>query len=250
MVVHIRALSVLMYWQLSEVQSCYCFVAVCRINTDVMFVLDSSGSIGPSNYQTVRDYTYNYTEGLFSGGTNSRVGVILYSTTADVEIPLDYVTTNGAESLLQEISNLRYIREWTNTPEGLCLLKYMPWRQSASVLKLAIVLTDGRSNRLSGNCSSTDGGPGTVNSTAREVHNLDPPVTVFAVGVARYVLEELNAIATSHLLVDELQSFDYRLLLQNQRSRTYFICFQGSYIEQGKNFHGQMTPFFLWNQPM
>ena len=206
-------------------------ISVCQVDTDVVFVLDSSGSIGSSNYQTVRDYTYNYTEGLFSGDTNSRVAVILYSDSANVEIPFDFGSTYGGDLLLEEISRLQYISGYTNTPEGLCLLKTMPWRTSVSVLRLAIVLTDGMSNRFSTNCSTPDGGPGTVNSTSREVHDLEPPVTVLAIGVDNYVVEELNAIATSPELVDELDSFDYRLLLQNQRSRTYFICFQGTYIK-------------------
>jgi len=54
---------------------------------------------------------------------------------------------------------------------------------------------------------------------------------VFAVGVANYVLEELNTIATSPELVDELDSFN--LLLQNQQSRSYFICFKGTARQNG-----------------
>ena len=204
---------------------------VCRVDTDVVFVVDSSGSIGRSNYQTVRDYTYNFTQGLLAGDTNTRVGLILYSTSARVEIDLDSLSTEevSEESVLGRISNLTYQRGWTNTPEGLCLLKTMPWRESVSILRIAIVLTDGKSNRFSATCMNEQGSVGTVNSTAEEVHSLVPPVTVLAVGVANFVQSELDIIATSPDLVDTLSSFDYRLLLQNQFSRTYFICFKGKY---------------------
>ena len=204
--------------------------AVCRVPTDVMFVLDSSGSIGEESYQRMREYTFNYTEGLLNGNSDSRVGVILYSRSARVEIDLDFLNNNTQEELLERIRNLPYIRPGTNTPEGLCLLKFRPWRESVSVLRIAIVLTDGMSNQLSTNCTSESGGSGTVNSTAREIHSFEPPITVFAVGVANFAEEELNVIATSPDLVDRLDSFDQRLLLQNQQFRSYFICFRGTYI--------------------
>ena len=189
------------------------------MNTDVVFVLDSSGSIGREYYQTAKDYVYNFTESLLSGDSDSRVGVITYSDIARVDIELD---TRERETLLEEIRNLPYIAESTNTPDALCLLKSRPWRESVSVVRTAVVLTDGRSNEESERCI-----PGTLNSTAEEVHSLHPPVTVFAVGVSSYVLEELHIIASNQMLVDTLDSFDYRLLQQNQQSRSYFICFKG-----------------------
>lgn len=199
-----------------------CIESVCRVDTDVVFVVDSSGSIGSSDYQLVRNYLHAYTEGLLSNDSNSRVGVIRFSSSAQVEIALD--STRGPQVLLQQIATLRYIGGGTNTAEGLCLLKTMPWRRSASVLRVAVVLTDGRSSGLSSRCRQRGG---TLSSTAAEVHGLHPPVTVFAVGVGNYNPVELNIIATSPRLVDELNSFDAQLLLQNQRSRTYSICFKG-----------------------
>lgn len=201
-------------------------IAVCRVETDVVFVIDSSGSIGADNYQHVREYTYNFTQGLLSGNADSRVGLILFSNTATVDISLNFTEETA---LLSEIRNLPYISGSTNTPEALCLLKTLDWRSSVSVLRTVVVLTDGQSNQYSTSCTDGNGGQGTVNSTATEVHNLEPPVTVFAVGVADYRLSELNVIATSPDLVDTLASFDYRLLLQNQHSRTYFICYKSKY---------------------
>jgi hypothetical protein len=186
--------------------------------------LDSSGSVGGGNFQTVKEYAYNFTESLLGGNHDSRVGVIVYSSTARVVIELE---ARGQQMLLGEIRNLTYTAGNTNTPEALCLLKSRPWRNDISVLRIAVVLTDGRSNRESTTCVQDDGTPGTLNSTAEEIHSFDPPVTVFAVGVSNYVLGELKAIASDILLVDELASFDYRLLAQSQQSQSYFICFEG-----------------------
>lgn len=187
--------------------------------------MDSSDSIGAVNYQTVIDYTHNFTESLLSGGnSNSRVAVILYNSNASLEIPF----LSNSDDLLADIGKLPYLSGGTNTPEGLCLLKDMPWRDDISVLRVAIVLTDGMSNEQSGTCRDETGQLGTVASTAREVHNIDPPLLVFAIGVGtEYVEDELHLIASRPTLVDELDSFHYTLLQQNIFFRSYFICFEG-----------------------
>ena len=189
------------------------------MNTDVVFVLDASGSIGEQDFQTAKGYIYNFTESLLSGDSNSRVGIISYSYTANVNIEL---ATRERATLLEQIHNLPHSAGATNTPDALCLLKSMRWRPSVSVLKIAVVLTDGRSNQNSARCS-----PGTLSSTAEKVHSLRLPITVFAVGVSDYDREELLIIASDPLLVDKLSGFDYRLLEQNQQFRSYFVCFEG-----------------------
>ena len=200
-------------------------LSVCNVDTDVVFVLDSSDSIGADDYQTVIDYTYNFTESLLSGGnSNSRVAVILYSSNASLEVPFHF----DSEVLLQDIEKLPYLTGGTNTPEGLCLLKDMPWRNEISVLRIAVVLTDGMSNEGSATCRNETGHLGTVASTASEVHDFDPPLLVFAIGVGTdYVEEELNLIASGPTLVDELNSFHYTVLQQNIFFLSYLICFEG-----------------------
>lgn len=194
------------------------------MNTDVVFVLDSSGSVGPENFETAKNYVYNFTEGLLNGDPSSRVGVIRYASGASVEMEL---RQREKQVLLQEIRNLLYVGGSTNTPEGLCLLKERPWRPSLSVLRIAIVVTDGESNQASPTCLQESGVPGTVDSVAEEIHSLHPPITVLAIGVADYDPAELRTIATDVRLVDYLETFDYRILQQNQQSRSYFICFRG-----------------------
>ena len=191
-----------------------------------MFVLDSSGSIGESNYERVKDYAYNFTASLLNNSRN-RIGVILYGNSSRVEINMNLVTP----MLRERIQNLPYLNEYTNTPEGLCLLTHTPWRVEISVLRFSIVLTDGHSNMYSSSCMDRGNSPGTVDSTSARVHALDPQVVVFAIGVGNNTNRtELNIIATSPTLVDRLDSFDYRDLEQNQRSRAYILCYEGEYI--------------------
>ena len=185
-------------------------------------MLDSSGSIGPTNFQLVRDYTYNFTQYLFSGDNDNRVGIILFGNSAKVQVSLDYLSQNGRQALLNKIRNVPYLSQSTNTPEGLCLLKTMNWRDTISTLRLAIVLTDGRSNKISSSCRS-----GTVTTVSNEIHSRKPQIIVSAVGVSNYVLSELQLIATSNDTIDVLKSFDPNLLEQNQYYRSYSTCFKG-----------------------
>ena len=194
-----------------------------------MFVLESSESIGRNNFERMKDYAYNFTQSLLNRNQNSRIGVITYSYSARVKINMSYVTP----MLLQNIRNLSYYtRGGTNTPEGLCLLtlpSHTPWRNEISIFRFAIVLTDGYSNRFSSFCMDHGNRPGTVDSTSARVHALDPQVVVFAIGVGNVAPRELNVIATSPTLVDMLDSFNYRELEQNQRSRAYILCYEGQY---------------------
>ena len=198
-------------------------MSVCRVNTDVVFVLDSSGSIGPTNYQLVRDYTYNFTQYLLSGDNDNRVGIILFGNSADIEVNLDYLIRNTEQDLLNRITQLPYLSQSRNTPEALCLLKTMNWRDSMSTLRLAVVLIVGPSNKKSRHCGN---GAGTVRNTSTEIHNRRPQIIVSAIGAANYVVSELELIATSNDMVYQFRSFDPNLLEQIQYYRSYSTCYK------------------------
>jgi len=208
--------------------SCCIILAVCKINTDVVFVLDSSGSIGGPNFQLVRDYTYNFTQYLLNGNGDNRVGIILFGSSAEVKVSLDFVPNYGKQSLLRKIRTMPYLAQSTNTPEGLCLLKSMNWSDTISTLRLAVVMTDGRSNQQSQHCRN---GTGNVASVSSEVHERSPQIVVSAIGVgSSYVLSELQQIATSNDTIDRIRSFNSSLLKQNQYYRSYATCFKGKAI--------------------
>ncbi len=66
-----------------------------------------------------------------------------------------------------------------------------------------------------------------VNVTAH-VHEIDPPILVYAIGVGgNFVPEELELIASETGFIDQLQSFDATLFQQSQEERTYELCFKG-----------------------
>ena len=192
----------------------------------MVFVLDSSGSINnadPDNYDKVKNYTEAFVDALIDGnseGEGDRVGIVLFGTFGEVYLELNESETLDKRTLLKRISNIPYLRQWTNTADGLCRAIEQPWRDSLSVLRLIITLTDGKSNRNSTKC-------GTTTAAARLVHNNDPPLLSYAIGIANAREEELLTIATSPELIDHIDAFNTDLLAAAQEARSYQICFTG-----------------------
>ena len=194
------------------------------MNTDVVFVLDSSGSINywdPTNYDKIKNFTRAFVDALIdenSEGEGDRIGVVLYGTFSEVYLALNESTNLDKRSLLKLIDRTPYLRQSTNTADGLCRAIEQSWRDSLSVLRLIITLTDGMSNRVSPLCGNTT-------TAARLVRAADPPLLSYAIGVANANENELLTIATTPELIDHLDSFNTELLTAAQEARSYQICF-------------------------
>ena len=165
---------------------------------DVVFVIDTSGSIGSSRFQLIREFTADITTELITSSPNSAVGVILFANSAYVHFNLQTYTSLNA--LLTAIDNLPYSGGNTNTAEALTLLLttvqngVLEFRNDST--KLAIVITDGLSSRRSATLS------------AAAVLHASNIFDVYAVGVGGANLNELEAIASSPDFVFFTSSFD------------------------------------------
>ena len=154
---------------------------------DVVFVIDASGSIGSSNFQQIREFTANITAQLIHNSPQSRVGVILFSSSVGLHINLQ--TYTSLNTLLSAIYNLYYSGGGTDTAEALTLL--LSYSQGGKLRlrhdssKAAIIITDGKSNNPSATLSAV---------AALHASNI---YTIFAVGVDGSDFNELNAIASS-----------------------------------------------------
>lgn len=192
----------------------------------MVFVLDSSGSIGEESYTQVLNFTRDFVNVLFEDSyrksTNdevgSRVGIVIFSTLAETYLLLNTSQGLNKSTLVELIEGIPYIGGSTNTPDGLCHALEQPWRDSLSVLRLVVTLTDGRSNRVSNYCGNTT-------TAAHLVHTHNPLLVSYVIGVANINFEELLEIASAPELVDHLESFDTDLLTAAQEARTYQICF-------------------------
>ena len=172
----------------------------------MVFVIDTSGSIGFSNFQLIREFTANITAELIRNSPRSSVGVILFSSNAHIQFNLQ--TYTSLNSLLSAINRLPYSSGGTDTAEALTLLLstaqngILGLRSDSS--KVAIVITDGRSSSSSA-----------TSSAAAALHALNI-FDVYAVGIDGAYLPELQGIASSPEFVFFTSSFNSTGLRQLQ----------------------------------
>ena len=186
---------------------------------DVVFVIDTSGSIGSTRFQLIREFTANITTELIRSSPRSAFGVILFASTAYIRFTLQ--TYTNLSSLLSAINQLPYSGGGTDTDEALTLLLStaqngtLGLRNDSS--KVVIVITDGRSSSSSATLSA---------AAALHASNI---FDVFAVGVDGANLDELEGIASNPNFVFFTSSFNSTGLQQLQNGIIPKLC-EGIYI--------------------
>ena len=166
---------------------------------DVVFVIDTSGSIGASRFQLIREFTANITTELIRYSPRSSVGVILFSSNPHIQFNLQ--TYTNLSSLLSAINSLPYDNgPSTDTDEALTLLLSTAQNGTLGLRsdskKVAIVITDGKSHNHTATLSA---------AAALHASNI---FDVYAVGVNGADLTELQGIASSPDLVFFTRSFN------------------------------------------
>ena len=165
---------------------------------DVVFVIDTSGSIGSSRFQLIREFTANITTELIRNSPRSAVGVILFASTAYIRFTLQ--TYTNLSSILSAINQLPYSGGGTDTDEALTLLLsaaqngVLGLRNDSS--KVAIIITDGQSSDQSATLLA---------AAALHASNI---FDVYAVGVDGANLDELEGIASNPNFVFFTSSFN------------------------------------------
>ena len=188
-------------------------------------MIDTSGSIGSSHFQLIREFTANITSELIRNSPKSAVGVILFNSTAHIQFNLQAHT--NLSTLLPAINELPYSGAGTDTAKALRLL-FRSTAQNGELglrndssqngelglrndsLKVAIVITYGNSNN-----------PLETSSAAFDLYKADI-FDVYAVGIGGANQDELRRIASSPQLVffttvfssTSLQQIKDRILLQ------------------------------------
>ena len=182
----------------------FMYVTGCQTETvgglDMVFILDASGSIGASNFGLMKRSVISIVSSLRIGPDNTRVAVIVFESTVRLEFNLN--TYTNLNSLIQAIQGIVFTDGGTNTHLALRLLReatlseLLGVRPSSETTKVAIVITDGDSNR-----------PTLTAEEAENVHS-ETDFIVFAVGVGAGVgAAELRAIASSDDFVIQVSGF-------------------------------------------
>ncbi|XP_068676816.1 uncharacterized protein [Montipora foliosa] len=167
-----------------EVQSLY--ISCCKGELGIL--MDESGSIGKEDFDREKGFVTSLADGFSNFGPNGiQMGVITYSTNAQLEIKLNQYS-NKME-FIDAVKRITYHGGWTFTSKALTMAKNQLYQHSngarSGVSKVLIVLTDG----------AVTGGMGTLRIPLKNLKKSN--VNIFAIGVGSKVKkEELELMAT------------------------------------------------------
>ncbi|CAI8042444.1 Collagen alpha-6(VI) chain [Geodia barretti] len=177
----------------------------CKVNVDIMFVLDISHSLKDNHLEEVFDFMTKFVKkNLTIGPRNDRVGAVVFGDYAHVIFTMS--EHDNKQKLLSAIEGLKsyaqHVRngeiQSTNTSHGLTetlAIFKSDSRQSNTVFRVALVLSDGVSDD--------------PDSTVREAANLHNfSVLVYAIGVGSVSDEEMIEIAGDRHRYTRLDRFD------------------------------------------
>ncbi|XP_077170119.1 collagen alpha-1(VI) chain [Paroedura picta] len=133
-----------------------CSCCECKCGpVDILFVLDSSESIGLQNFQIAKDFIVKVIDRLSNDEhvrfhtEESRVGVVQYSHDKTQElVAMGDANIKNIGELKEAVKNLHWIAGGTFTGEALEFTKDQLLRRFSSDNRVAIVITDGRSDTL------------------------------------------------------------------------------------------------------
>ncbi|KAJ5068783.1 hypothetical protein M0811_04608 [Anaeramoeba ignava] len=119
--------------------------SVCDITADVIFLLDHSQSVLPSDWQEVENFVNDGVDKLKISPNGARAGIIQFAGTAVLTMCL-----TGTKCAIEiGLSNQPTIGTTTNLVEALSLAKQTFDQQGRDGQKIAILLTDGNDNHNS-----------------------------------------------------------------------------------------------------
>ncbi|XP_060566778.1 uncharacterized protein LOC132725621 isoform X26 [Ruditapes philippinarum] len=121
---------------------------VCSASGDIVFILDSSGSVGQDNFYRVLNFTYATIDGLDIDNGRFRVGVTTFSDTSRLDFNLDeFHDKADMEAALKQVV---YMYGNTHTAHALRRARLEMFTMTAGdrpdVPNVIVIITDGQSN--------------------------------------------------------------------------------------------------------
>ena len=198
---------------------CKNFTDCSNAGIDLVFVLDSSTSIGSDRYESLREFSESVASALTIGPQDSLVGAIVFSRSASIQFNLQEHTS--VETLLPALNpGLPYLTGRTDTGEALQLLLSSAQNGTMGLrdgrTHIAIVVTDGESNDRARTRAAADA------LHASGIYQ------VYAAGLGGAVLDELNDIASDPSLVFITDDFDSDSVNELTNNFTQTICVEQS----------------------
>ncbi|XP_025101567.1 uncharacterized protein LOC112568475 [Pomacea canaliculata] len=157
----------------------------CKRETDMVFVLDSSGSISDSNFDLSLDFAARVVEAM-SIPEPLRVAALIYANSPVIEF--NFSKEQTSPGVAAAIRGIRRVTGGTATDKALDMARSSLLSNSSSAReganRVVVLVTDGQSDN--------------TNRTIQAAERLrdEGQAAVFAIGVGGYSLPELKAVAT------------------------------------------------------
>ncbi|XP_038617405.1 collagen alpha-6(VI) chain-like [Tachyglossus aculeatus] len=179
-----------------EVVRDLCFKEACKmLEADIVFLVDSSGSIGADNFEKMKTFMKNVVNRTKIGAAQVQVGLVQFSDINKEEFRLNQYTTKGGVS--DAIDRLSLIGRGTLTGSALTFVsEYFHVSKGArpNVKKFLVLLTDGKSQDA-------------VKEAAAALRQ--DGVIIYSVGVFGSEYSELEEISGSSDMVFYVETFDF-----------------------------------------
>ncbi|KAK2903583.1 hypothetical protein Q8A67_008296 [Cirrhinus molitorella] len=192
---------------------------ICRTQPlELVFVIDSSESVGPDNFEVIKDFVNTLIDRVSVSPEVTRVGVVLYS-------HINLVVTSIQERLSRDevkaaVRRMPYIGEGTYTGSGIRKANEIFRFARPGVEKVAVVITDGQTNHRD---------PVKLEEAVREAHSAN--ITMLVIGVMNQsdpvyedFKEEIKSIASSPKEQHMFSTEDIRLLSEVTSKLVTVIC--------------------------
>ncbi|XP_029701406.1 cartilage matrix protein isoform X1 [Takifugu rubripes] len=167
--------------------------------TDIVFIIDSSRSVRPSEFEQVKVFLAKVIEGLDVGPNATRVGVVNYASRVKNEVSLK--THRTKTGLIKAVTKIEPLSTGTMTGLAIQFALNVAFSEaegarvrSPDISKVAIIVTDGRPQD-------------NVKDVAQRAR--DAGIEIFAIGVGRVDMSTLKQMASDPLddHVDYVESY-------------------------------------------
>ncbi|XP_056105498.1 cartilage matrix protein isoform X4 [Rhinichthys klamathensis goyatoka] len=183
--------------------------------TDVVFIIDSSRSVRPSEFEQVKVFLTKVIDGLNVGADATRVGVVNYASRVKNEVSLKSHKTKAA--LVKAVSKIEPLSSGTMTGLAIQFAMNVAFseaegaRKSPDISKVAIIVTDGRPQD---------------NIRDIAVRAREAGIEIFAIGVGRVEMTTLRQMASEPLddHVDYVESYSLIEKLTKKFQEAFCAC--------------------------
>ncbi|KPP76107.1 hypothetical protein Z043_104573, partial [Scleropages formosus] len=169
-----------------------CSQEVCKqVVADILFLIDSSGSIGSEEYLQMKEFMLSMVDKSDIGPNKVHVGVLQFSSSQEEVFPLDKFYDK--KQMREAINNMIQLRDGTLTGEALRYAKKYFVGQRPGVNKFLIVITDGEAQDL-------------VAEPAKELR--EQGISIHSIGVRDASNDQLFEISGDWVRVHPIRNFD------------------------------------------